>query len=230
MNYRNLLILTIIILSFVQCKRFSGKENDRQLQNENNILLNDSLYYSIPKMLSDRIKVKRLQLLDFDFKEINQEDLSRLINLEELFYGNCSNLIISNNNLKLKEIKFYNCKNLKFDLNFCKLLNLEDVSIISCNLDKIPNGFCNLKNLKNLNVNQNQISKLPKGISNLISIEGFDFSFNDKLVITPEEARLIQRNCRNLKFINIIGSGMTKDQLNVLLKIFNNKLIIDYED
>jgi Leucine-rich repeat (LRR) protein len=232
MKIISILIFVMVILTFLQCKNSSGKEKDKQFESGNleSISFKDSLYNSIPKDTSERIKVKGLQLSDIDFKQINQNDLGKLINLKGLFYCNCSNLIISNNNPRLKELFIFACKDLKFNPNFSELQNLEKVDIMRCRLNKIPNELCDLKNLKILNVNQNQISELPKEISNLRNIEEFDFSYNDKLVITPDEARIIENNCRNLRRINVIATGMTKEQLDVLSTILENKLIIDFTD
>ena len=161
---------------------------------------------SIGKDKEEIFNIKKLYFSTINSIEHIPFEISKLINLEEIFI-NCQGLIISPEDVKnlvnIKKLDIYDVKLKYIPAEIFTLTNIEELTISYRKLKKFPEDIKNLINLKSLTIYCENLIELPKEIGDLTSLEKLDISC-DNLKLLPKEIY----NLINLKRLNIYSDNL----------------------
>ncbi|ORX77662.1 RNI-like protein [Anaeromyces robustus] len=133
--------------------------------------------------------LKKLIIQGYKISQDNIENISTLVDLEELHFTTC------NYSSELRFTTFENLKNLS-------ILEYNNFKPYGTPLDRISHSIYSLTNLKQLIITKNNITSISPDLSNLKNLEYLDLSNN---AITSEIPEYLN-SFTNLKYINLSGN------------------------
>lgn len=155
--------------------------NISNLKNLHTLYLSYNELQSFPEELCDLYSLKRLYLTYNKIGDGLPIGLSKLSNLEVLYFHGNNLAYIPEQLFELKnliELDYGGNSLTEIPSSFCHLTKLEKLKIKNNNLISLPSNFGALRNLQVLDVRGNHLSILPHSFAQLCQLETLDLSNN----------------------------------------------------
>lgn len=108
--------------------------------------------------------------------------------------------------------------------------SLIEVDFSQNKLTDLPKDFYKLKNLEVADFSNNDISILPSNIVELNLVREINLMNNPNFKLSPDLAKQIKKNWKNLKTILLVGTNHTESDIKELNEILPGKLVFFVED